>query len=303
MVPTETSKLRASMRRSTRAWRPRLLSLTRSPTLMPRGRCGWAAGSFLSARVVWATTVDLNWSVNSRRLRAMRRAASFWIFWARLLSVDGLDDLAELVLEVVDERGELELQLAGAGFLLGAAFEIEAGAFAGELLLPMAEGEALGLGGGELLVELVEEGADVGGLGGHVGAGGSDDVRCEAKALRDVEACGSAGDAEAQLVGGGERGLVEADGGIQDTWTAGGVDLERGEVRRDAGPGALGKEMRLRRLRPAQRLLQGRWRSRGSSSRTRESWSALREMRSTLTTWAEKLERFCSMDWASPMSA
>ena len=40
-----------------------------------------------------------------------------------------------------------------------------------------------------------------------------------------------------------------------------------------------------------------------SSSSTSESAVASRAMRSTLTTWAEKLDRFDSIDCASPMSA
>ncbi len=40
-----------------------------------------------------------------------------------------------------------------------------------------------------------------------------------------------------------------------------------------------------------------------SSSRTREDESANCEMRSRLVMWAEKVERFCSIDCASPMSA
>ena len=49
------------------------------------------------------------------------------------LVVDGFDGLVELVFEVGDEGGELGFELAGAGFLFGAAFGFEAGAFAGEL--------------------------------------------------------------------------------------------------------------------------------------------------------------------------
>jgi hypothetical protein len=55
----ETSKFFASMMRSTLAWRPRDLSLTRSPTLTPLMMWGWAAGSFPVGAVVDqpATTV------------------------------------------------------------------------------------------------------------------------------------------------------------------------------------------------------------------------------------------------------
>ena len=40
-----------------------------------------------------------------------------------------------------------------------------------------------------------------------------------------------------------------------------------------------------------------------SSSSTRECSSASCEIRSRFVMWAEKVERFCSIDWASPISA
>ncbi len=99
-------------------------------------------------------------------------------------------------------------------------------------------------GGGELVVELVEERSDVGGLRGHLGAGGGDDLGRKAEARGDVEAGGGSGDAEAQLVGGREGLLVEADGGVEHTGMVGRVDLERGEVGGDAAPGVDGEEVR-----------------------------------------------------------
>ncbi len=157
--------------------------------------------------------------------------------------VDGFDGLAELVGEVFDEGVELGFELFGAGFLFDAAFDFEAGLFAGELALALLQGFALDGGGGELVVELVEEGSDVGGLGGHLGAGGGDDLGLQAEAAGDVEAGGGSGDAEAQLVGWGEGLLVEAYGGVEDSGVVGGVDLERGEVRGDAAPGVDGEEV------------------------------------------------------------
>ena len=59
----------------------------------------------------------------------------------------------------------------------------------------------------------------------------------EADLLRDVDAGGGSGNADAQLVGGGESFLVEADGGVEDTGRVGGVDLERGVVGGDDGEG------------------------------------------------------------------
>ena len=211
---------------------------------MPLGMWGWAAGSFLSARVVWATTVELNCSENSRRRRGHAAVGVAGDLLGEGLVVDGFDGLAELVGEVFDEGVELGFELFGAGLLFDAAFDFEAGLFAGEFALALLQGFALGGGGGELVVELVEEGSDVGGLGGHLGAGCGDDLGCEAEAAGDVEAGGGSGDAEAQLVGGGEGLLVEAYGGVEDAGVIGGVDLERGEVGGDAAPGVDGEEVR-----------------------------------------------------------
>jgi len=157
--------------------------------------------------------------------------------------VDGFDGFAELVSEVFEEGVELGFELFGAGFLLDAAFDLDAGLFAREFALALLHGLALGGGGGELVVKLVEEGSDVGGLGGHLGAGRGDDVWLEAEAGCDVEAGGGSGDAEAQLVGGGEGVLVEAHGGVEDAGVVGGVDLERGEVGGDSGPGVEREEV------------------------------------------------------------
>ena len=57
---------------------------------------------------------------------------------------------------------------------------------AGEFALALLHGLALDGGGGELVVELVEEGSDVRGLRGHLRAGGGDDVRI---AGQDVRRC------------------------------------------------------------------------------------------------------------------
>ncbi len=157
--------------------------------------------------------------------------------------VDGFDGLAELVGEVFEEGVELGFELFGASFLLGAAFEVELDAGAGEFALALLEVIALGGGGGELVVEGVEEGADIGSLGGHLGAGCVDDGRVEAETGGDVESCGGSGDAEAELVGGGEGLLVEAYGGVEDSGVVGGIDLERGEVGGDDAPGVEGEEV------------------------------------------------------------
>ena len=90
IVPTKTSKFFGSITRSTRACRPRLFSFTRSPTFTARTATprppACAAGSFLSAPVVCATTVELNCSENSRLSRAILADESRAIFFATALS-------------------------------------------------------------------------------------------------------------------------------------------------------------------------------------------------------------------------
>ncbi len=93
------------------------------------------------------------------------------IFLASALVVDGFDGLAKLVGEIFDERVEFAFELFGASLLFGTAFDFEAGAFAGELALALLERLALDGCGGELIVELVEEGSDVGGLSGELSRG------------------------------------------------------------------------------------------------------------------------------------
>ena len=100
------------------------------------------------------------------------------------LVVDGFDGLAKLIGEVLDEGVELGLQLLGAGLLFDAAFDFEAGLLARELALALLQRLALDGRGGKLLVELVEEGADVRGLRGHLRAGGGDDLALQVRAAR-----------------------------------------------------------------------------------------------------------------------
>ena len=139
--------------------------------------------------------------------------------------------------EVFEELVELGFELAGALFLFGAAFGVEACALGGYFFGASFQADAFGGGVGELFVEAVEELADVGLLGGHLGAGGANDCGLHAEAFGDVETGGGSGDAESQFVRGSEGFLVEAYGGVEDAGVLGGVDLERGEVRGDAGPG------------------------------------------------------------------
>ena len=124
----------------------------------------------------------------------MRRSESRAIFLCERLVVDGFDGLAELVGEVFDEGVEFGFELLGAGLLFHAAFDFEAGFFAGEFSFALLQGFAFGGGGGELVVELVEEGADVCGLRGHLGAGCGDDLGWRPRRLamlRPAEAPGT----------------------------------------------------------------------------------------------------------------
>ncbi len=133
------------------------------------------------------------------------------------------------------QRVELLLQVTDFFALLFEALGLEAAALAGDFLLALAQVQALGFDLAEIGVELVEEAGDVLGLGAETAAGVGDDLRIEADLLGDVDSGRGSGDADAQLVGGRESFLVEADGGVEDSGGVGGVDLERGVVGGDDG--------------------------------------------------------------------
>src|ERR1700735_233077 len=92
-------------------------------------------------------------------------------------------------------------------------------------------------------MEAVEEAAYVEGLGAQSASCRRDHLRCEAEARRNVDAGRGSGDALAQLVGGREGLLVEAYGSVDDALSVFRVDLERGVVRGDDGPGAGAEEV------------------------------------------------------------
>lgn len=92
------------------------------------------------------------------------------------LVVDGFDGVAELGFEVGDEAVEFGFEIAGALLDFVAAFGVEAIALHADFVLAAAEVGAFFGGGGELGMELIEKGADVGGLGGEISAGVGDDV-------------------------------------------------------------------------------------------------------------------------------
>ena len=159
------------------------------------------------------------------------------------LVVNGFDRVFELRFEVGEEGVEFGFELAGALLDVVAAFGVEALAFHADLVLAATKGGPLLGGGGKLGVKLVEEGANIGGLGGERDASVGDDVRREAEAGGDVEAGGGAGDAETELVGGRERFGIEADRGVDNAGVGGGVDLERVEMGGDERPGAAAEKV------------------------------------------------------------
>ncbi len=87
-------------------------------------------------------------------------------------------------------------------------------------------------------MQLVEKLAYVAGLRAETRAGAFDDGGIQAQALRDVDACRRAGHADFQFVGRLQRGFVEADRGVHDAGSIGGVDLERGVMGGDDGHAA-----------------------------------------------------------------
>ena len=134
-------------------------------------------------------------------------------------------------------------------------------------------------------------------------AGGGNDGAVEAEALSGLNAGGRAGNAEAQLVVGNERGFIHAGGGVEHAGCVGGVDLERGVVGGDERPRAGVRGNAPATATASAEPSSGSVAEPSSSSRTRECASARRERRSRLMMCAEKVESSASMDCASPMSA
>ncbi len=151
--------------------------------------------------------------------------------------------VAHLELELLHQRGELHFEFAGALPLLQSALGLQPLAFAFDRLLARADVRALFGNSCELCVQVVEEAGDVGGLRGDAGACGSDHAGIEPEPLRDIDAAGRAGHAHAQLVGGSERALIEADGRVDHAPAMlCRVDLQRREVGGDHAPRAHGEE-------------------------------------------------------------
>ncbi len=86
-------------------------------------------------------------------------------------------------------------------------------------------------------MDCVEEAGDVELLGAETGFGASDDFLGHAEALSGRDACGDAGNTETKLIVGSEGVGIDTGGGVEHSRGVGGVDLERGVVGGDDGPG------------------------------------------------------------------
>ena len=180
------------------------------------------------------------------KLAAQAQDAAFGFFGELLLRgaiFDGADGLAHLELEVLEQRGQLGFELAGAVAQLDVAFAGQLGALLIERVLLLAGGLAFGFKLGEFVVQLVEEAGDVHLLRAEALAGGGDDVGVQAEALGGLDAGRCAGNAEAKLVVGREGQFIHAGRGVEHAGGVGGVDLERGVVRGDERPRAGGEKV------------------------------------------------------------
>src|SRR5271170_4935555 len=90
---------------------------------------------------------------------------------------------------------------------------------------------------------MIEEGADVCSLRGHLGSGSADDLFLQAEPGGDVEPSRGTRNAESQLIGWSEGLLIEADGGVEYAGMVGRVDLERGKVGGNTAPGVQCEEV------------------------------------------------------------
>ena len=268
-----------------------------------RLRCGCALGSRLSAPGGMRDHggVELLREFAPRAGDAGGRVALDLL--RQRLVADALDDFAELVLHIVDQRLEFRLQLLRARLLLRAAFQLERHARAGQLFLARLHRLALGGNRAKLRVELVQQLR-----------------RCRRPGWLDLLLpklqSPPAGPAARRYSSPPTR--PERQGATRTSATSfpgrtppphstrrpvRRKDLQRGEVRGDAGPRASARENARPPQPPAPSLPPGQWRSRVRPAAPSESAVASRAIRSTFTTCAEKLDRFDSIDCASPMSA
>src|SRR5205085_8415951 len=141
------------------------------------------------------------------------------------------DVLAHLVFEFAQQLFQFFLQLARALLLLALAFRRQPVLLAGKLLLALANLGAIAFGCAQFGVQAIEELADILRLRGEARARRRYDLRIQAEPLRDVDACGGTGNANAQFVGRLERRFVEADGGVEHALGVGAIYLQRRVVR------------------------------------------------------------------------
>ena len=88
-----------------------------------------------------------------------------------------------------------------------------------------AQAQAFAFGFAQVGVKLVEKMAYVAGLGAEARSGALDNGGIQAEPLRDVDACGRAGNSDFQFVRGLERGLVETYGGVDHAGSVGAVNF------------------------------------------------------------------------------
>jgi hypothetical protein len=113
------------------------------------------------------------------KLAAQAQDAAFGFLGELLLRgavFNGAHGFAHLEFEVLEQRGELGFEFAGAVAQLDVAFAGEPGAFLVERVLLLAGGFAVGFKLRELVVQLVEEAGDVDLLRAEALARGGDDA-------------------------------------------------------------------------------------------------------------------------------
>ena len=152
--------------------------------------------------------------------------------------LDGADRLAHLEFEVLEQRGQLGFEVAGAVAQFDVALASEPGPLLIERVLLGAGGLAVVFQLRQLAVQAVEKAGDIHLLRTQALAGGGDDARVQAQPLGGLDAGRCAGNAEAKLVVGRQSDFIHAGGGVEHARCVGGVDLERGVMGGDERPRA-----------------------------------------------------------------
>ena len=163
----------------------------------------------------------------------MRRSASFDNFCCGGAILHGIHGFARVVFEVAEESFELRLHLANFGLLFFAALGGEVRLLALEFLLAGFHARAFGFQIAKVGVQAVEEARHILSLRAEARARGSDDGGIQSEPLRDVDSGGGSGDSDLQFVSWLQRGLVEADRGVDHSRRIRAINFERSVVRRD----------------------------------------------------------------------